>query len=166
MKNIILSILCLQLVFALVACSGSTTPKIEISAAWVRAVSGESQTGQSAMMTPEGGNISHMDMEMNSAAYLKLKNRGNETDRLLRVESDVAKAIELHESVMENDIMSMRPVNFIEIPAGGEVELKPGGLHIMLIGLNRTLEPGAKVLLTLVFEKAGSLSVEAEVRAP
>lgn len=166
MKFLYLPILSFVFIIVLVACSSSVTPTIEISGAWVRAVSEDSQSGQSAMMTPESGNMSHTEMGMNSAAYLKIKNRSGDADRLLRVESDIAQAVELHESVMENDIMTMRPVNFIEIPASGEVELKPGGLHIMLIGLNEALRPGAKVQLTLVFEKAGNLTVEAEVRAP
>ncbi len=165
MKIPYLPILSFVFIIVLAACSSSVTPAIEISGAWVRAVAGDGQPGQGAMMTPEGGNMSHTELGMNSAAYLSIKNRGG-ADRLLRVESNIAQAVELHESMMENDIMTMRPVSFIEIPAGGEVELKPGGLHIMLIGLNEALEPGAKVQLTLVFEKAGNLTVEAEVRAP
>lgn len=166
MQKLVLLFLNVLFMMALVACSSTATSKIEVSDAWVRAISGDSQHGQGAMMTPEGGNMSHMDMGLNTAAYLKLRNRGGVADRLLRVESSVAQAVELHESVMENDVMTMRPVSFIEIPAGGGVELKPGGFHIMLIGLNHALEPGAKVQLTLVFEKAGSMTVEAEVRAP
>lgn len=165
MKTSYSPILSFVLIIVLAACSSSVTPAIEISWAWVRAVAGDGLPGQGAMMTPEVGNMSHTEQGMNSAAYLRIKNRGG-ADRLLRVESNIAQAVELHESMMENDIMTMRPVSFIEIPAGGEVELKPGGLHIMLIGLNEALMPGAKVQLTLVFEKAGNLTVEAEVRAP
>ena len=54
----------------------------------------------------------------------------------------------------------------IEVPAGGQVELKPGGYHVMLIGLTRDLTDGEKFPLTLQFEKGGEVTVEAEVRQP
>lgn len=61
-------------------------------------------------------------------------------------------------------MMQMRPVERIEVPAGQTVELKPGGLHIMLLDVKRTLEPGETIEVTLEFEKAGTQSVTAEVR--
>lgn len=61
-------------------------------------------------------------------------------------------------------MMHMQPVDRIEVPAGRTVELKPGGLHIMLMDVKRTLEPGETIEVTLQFEKAGTQSVTAEVR--
>ena len=61
-------------------------------------------------------------------------------------------------------MMGMRKIDSLEIPAGGTVELKPGGYHIMLIDLNRELVAGEKVDITLKFEKAGDVKVTAEVR--
>jgi len=107
----------------------------------------------------------HMDSS-NSAAYMILQNPGKDLDRLVGVKCDVAKTAELHMSQTENGVTSMKQVEAIDIPAGGETELKPGGLHIMLIGLKQDLKAGDLVQLTLDFEKSGTVLVEAEVRAP
>jgi len=100
----------------------------------------------------------------NSAAYMLIRNGGTAADRLVKAESDVAAAVELHEMKMEGGMMKMAPVEGIAIPAAGQVELKPGGLHIMLIGLKRELKAGESVKLTLHFEKAGAREVTAQVR--
>jgi len=100
----------------------------------------------------------------NSAAYMLIRNGGTAADRLVKAESDVAAAVELHETKMEGGMMKMAPVEGIAIPATGQVELKPGGLHIMLIGLKRELKAGESVKLTLHFEKAGAREVTAQVR--
>jgi len=102
----------------------------------------------------------------NSAAYMILRNGGDAADRLVKAESDVADAVELHKMIMEGSMMQMAPVENIEIPAKGQAELKPGGLHVMLIGLKHELKPGEKIKLKLQFEKAGMQEVEAEVRKP
>jgi hypothetical protein len=102
----------------------------------------------------------------NSAAYMLLRNGGQTVDRLIRAESDVAAAVELHKTTMEGNMMKMAPVENIEIPAQGQAELKPGGLHVMLIGLKRELKPDEKIRLKLHFEKAGAQEVEAVVRKP
>ena len=65
---------------------------------------------------------------------------------------------------MENDVMKMFPVDYMELPAGGSLELKPGGKHIMLIGLHEMLEVGQTAMVVLEFEKAGEMTVEAEIR--
>jgi hypothetical protein len=67
---------------------------------------------------------------------------------------------------MKDNVMSMSPVEAIEVPANGQVELKPGGYHVMLVGLKQDLKVGDIVKLTLVFEKAGRIDVEAEVKNP
>ena len=130
---------------ALAACGGpgGTTGGITVSDAWART---------SPMMERAG------------AAYMVLQNSGAAEDKLLSVESDVAKTIELHETKESGGMMQMSPVPNIPIAAGGKTELKPGGLHVMLIGLNRELKAGDKVQLTLNFEKAGKVPVTAEVK--
>jgi hypothetical protein len=105
-------------------------------------------------------------MGANGAAYMMIKNEGGAADKLLRAESDVAEAVELHMSEMKDGVMSMHPVDYIEIPAEGQTELKPGGLHIMLIGLRQELNVGEKLTMKLEFEQSGIVTVEAEVRAP
>ena len=103
---------------------------------------------------------------LTTAAFASISNPGSEEDRLLRIEAEVAETIELHLSEMKDDVMMMRPVEGIDIPAGETIELKPGGYHIMLVNLQQEIKPGEKYPLTFVFEKAGPLIVEADVRAP
>jgi copper(I)-binding protein len=101
-----------------------------------------------------------------SAVYMVIRNEGGQADRLIRAESDVAETVELHETKMEGGMMKMEPVQGIDVPAGGQVELKPGGLHVMLIGLKRELAVGDRLTATLHFERAGVVTLEAEVRQP
>jgi len=104
--------------------------------------------------------------EGNGAVYMIIKNTGGADDALVGVESSVSKVAEIHETTMENDVMKMRPVEGqrLAVPAGGQVELKPGGYHIMLMGLKKQLQPGDKIELVLKFEKSGEKKIEAEVR--
>jgi copper(I)-binding protein len=119
-----------------------------------------------------GGDHAGMgDMAMgggaNSAAYMTIRNTGSAPDKLIKAGGDVAGSIELHTMIEENGMMQMRPVEGgIEIPAGGEVQLKPGGFHVMLIGITRDLKQGEMVKLTLEFEKAGSVTIDAPVQMP
>ena len=98
------------------------------------------------------------------AAYVTLVNRGAGDDRLVAARSDVAARVELHTHEMEGNIMRMRPVEAIPVPAGQTVMLKPGGHHVMMIGLKGKLEEGGAFPLTLVFDKAGEITVEVPVR--
>ena len=98
--------------------------------------------------------------------YLTIVNSGAAPDRLLRIASPAAKRASLHESVMRGGVMSMRPVEAAGIAPGATVELKPGGLHVMLMGLTAPLRKGDSFPLSLTFEKAGSVDVEVEVLKP
>jgi copper(I)-binding protein len=103
------------------------------------------------------------------AFYMLIKNGGNEQDKLIAGQSPACGVVELHESYMtENGAMGMRPVEggFIEIPAGGEAELKMGGLHIMCIEKLEDFTVGAVLPLTLNFEKSGEMTVDIEIREP
>jgi copper(I)-binding protein len=98
--------------------------------------------------------------------FLVLTNTGTTPDRLIAVKSPVADKAEIHEMKMDGNIMRMRELDKgIEIPPGATVELKPGGFHIMFMGLKAPFAKDAKVPLTLVFEKAGSIDVELQVAA-
>jgi len=89
--------------------------------------------------------------------------------RLVAVESDAAKHVEVHEMAMQDDVMKMRQVPAIDLPAGQAVELKPGGYHVMLIDLAKQITPGDHVPLTLIVEDAKQqqhrVPVQAEARA-
>jgi periplasmic copper chaperone A len=84
-------------------------------------------------------------------------------DKLLSGSTPAAERFELHTMAMEGDVMKMREVKAIELPAGQKVELKPGGLHVMFIGIKEPLKVGSKVPVTLKFEKAGEVKVEFDV---
>jgi periplasmic copper chaperone A len=85
--------------------------------------------------------------------------------RLVEVRSPVAGVSELHEMSMHNDIMRMRAVTGIDLPAGSAVELKPGGFHVMLLELKKEIADGQKVPLTLVIEHADKTREVVEVEA-
>ena len=86
-------------------------------------------------------------------------------DRLIAARTTAAKAVELHTMQMDGDVMRMRQVPAIDLPAGKTVELKPGGLHLMLMGPTKPLAEGASFPLTLRFEKAGEVTVDVKVTA-
>jgi periplasmic copper chaperone A len=95
----------------------------------------------------------------NSAAFMVFDNKGG-ADKLIGVSGDVARDIQIHTMLTEAGVMKMREIKSLDIPAKGKTELKPGGLHIMLIGLKDGLKEGQKFPLTLKFEKAGEVTVE------
>ncbi len=99
--------------------------------------------------------------------FMLIKNNSHHPDRLFSVETDVAETAEIHETTMEGDVMKMRKIEGgLDVPAGGQVELKHGGYHIMLINLVQDMKPGEHFHLTLNFEEAGSVNVEVVVREP
>ena len=98
-------------------------------------------------------------------AFMTIANSGTAADRLTGGSTPVAARVEIHTMTMENDVMRMRQLeDGLEIPAGGEVTLKPGSFHVMLMDLKQPLKAGEKVPLTLTFAGAGTLETELEVR--
>ena len=132
----------LALVLAL-AWGSAQAQTVDIKDAWVRTpVQGQKSTG----------------------AFMKITARENL--KLVSVSTPVAGVAEVHEMKMDGNVMRMRELEKgIEIPPGATVELKPGGFHIMFMGLKAPFARDAKVPLTLVFEKAGSIDVELQVAA-
>jgi copper(I)-binding protein len=97
--------------------------------------------------------------------FLTITNNSGAADRLVGASTPAAKMVEIHETIDDNGVMKMRPVaGGFEIPAGGELELKPGGKHLMLMGLTQPLTEGGEVEVTLKFEKAGDVTVKAPVK--
>jgi copper(I)-binding protein len=101
----------------------------------------------------------------NTAAYLTITNTDDQPDRLVTVKSEHADMVELHNNIEEDGVMKMRPVAAIEI-GKDPVELKPGGLHIMLMGLRNSFQGKDSIPLTLVFEKAGPVTLNFSVKEP
>jgi len=125
------------------ALAGPAAETVEVEDAYVRAV-------------PPG--------QPNSAAFLTLSNSDDVDHALVAGSSDAAEAVELHTHTNDQGIMRMRRIDRIDIPAGGEQTLEPGGLHIMLIGLRQQLRSGAEVAITLEFEDGSRLALQAPVR--
>ncbi len=100
----------------------------------------------------------------NGAVYVTPRNVASDPDALLGASSAAAEHIELHETLCEGEGMRMRPMASLEVPAGGVLEMKPGGIHIMLINLKRALRPGDRVPVTLTIAHAAPVSLEVPVR--
>lgn len=115
-----------------------------VSDAWVRPPMGSGQ--------PAGG-------------YMTITNPGGQADALVGVSSPVASSVEIHETTTDASGMTgMHPIDRLDVPAGGSVTLQPGGYHLMLMGVTQPLAVGTTVELDLVFEYAGDVTVQAEVR--
>ncbi|WP_324132649.1 copper chaperone PCu(A)C [Bosea sp. (in: a-proteobacteria)] len=99
--------------------------------------------------------------------YLTVENKGAASDRLVAATAPaIAGRTEIHEMAVTNGVMTMRPLaDGIAIPAGGKVEFKPGGYHVMFMELKQPLRQGERFKGTLTFEKAGSVEVEFAVEA-
>jgi copper(I)-binding protein len=134
-------------------CSSGSSAEIVVTDPWARASSAMSSAG---------------------AAYMTIQNNGSAADALIGASSPAATTVEVHETVVmgspapdasaDGGMMGMQPIKRLEIPAGGTVELKAGSYHIMLIGLKQDLKPGDTIEITLTFEKAGEVKVNAAVR--
>lgn len=100
----------------------------------------------------------------NGAVYFLLKNHTADTHEVLTAVSDVAKTVEIHESQLSGDVMQMRRVESVSIGPREEVIFEPGGLHIMLIGLNKDLQIGDEIEVTLQFRDFDAITVPVSVQ--
>jgi copper(I)-binding protein len=130
------------LLFCLALAATPAMAQIKVENAWARA-------------TPPGAKI--------GAAYMTIRNESSAPDRLVAASSPAAERVETHVTVKEGDIFRMREVKGYDIPARGSFELKPGGAHLMLVNVKAPLKEGAKVPLTLRFERAGEVKTELNV---
>jgi periplasmic copper chaperone A len=127
---------------AMVRGEDTTAGTLEVVKAWARA-------------TPPNAKV--------GAAYLTLRNNGESEDRLVEAASPAAAKIEAHETIEDNGVAKMRPAEALSLPPGGELAMKPGGTHLMLMDLAGPLKEGTHFPLTLTFAKGGPLTVEVEV---
>jgi copper(I)-binding protein len=102
--------------------------------------------------------------QMAAGGFMKIENKGA-ADQLVSASSPVAGEVQLHEMAMEGNVMKMRQVKDIAVPAGGSVELKPGGLHLMFMNIKAPLTAGESVPVKLKFAKAGEVEVKMPVNA-
>jgi len=102
--------------------------------------------------------------QMAAGGFMKIENKGA-VDQLISASSPVAGEVQLHEMAMEGNVMKMRQVKEVVVPAGGAVELKPGGMHLMFINIKAPLTAGETVPVKLKFAKAGEVEVKMPVNA-
>jgi periplasmic copper chaperone A len=138
-----LKLLAVAAFLSIATASLAQTGQLEVNNAWARATPAKAESG---------------------VAYLTI--RSPTPDRLVSVSSPAAKKAELHSMSMEGMVMKMRPLAGLDIAAGQPVTLKPGGEHIMLLGLNGQLREGQFFPMTLTFEKAGAREVTVAVEKP
>lgn len=100
----------------------------------------------------------------NSAAFMSVENNTNKDIAIIKATSEVSKVVELHTHSMKDGVMKMYQVPKIDIPANGKTELKPGGFHVMLIGLNKPLKEGEEITLTLEFSNGETTTIKAPIK--
>jgi copper(I)-binding protein len=99
-----------------------------------------------------------------AGGFMKIENQGA-VDQLISASSPVAGEVQLHEMAMDGNVMKMRQIKEVVVPAGGSVELKPGGLHLMFMNIKAPLSAGETVPVKLKFAKAGEVEVKFPVNA-
>ena len=137
MKRILVLVLAIAL--GLSACSAEEG--IEVNDAWARPA-------------PQGEN---------GAIYLAIHNHSSETQEMVGATSEVAEAVEMHESQMSGDVMQMHQLESVSLGPGAEVVFEPGGLHIMLVGLRKELRVGDEIEVTLQFKSFEDITVSVPV---
>jgi copper(I)-binding protein len=130
------------IVFALALLMSNAWAQVEIEKPWIRA-------------TAPGAKA--------AAGYMTVRNKSAQPERLIGGASPAAAKVETHIHVKDGDILRMREVKGYDIPAGGSVELKPGGAHLMFVDIKKPLNEGDKVPVTLRFERAGEIKVDFHV---
>ncbi len=133
------------LVLAATAVLTAQTPTVTVRDAWVREpMGGRNMTG----------------------AFAIVENTGDTPRAIVAASADVSDKVELHEMKNEGSMMRMSPVSRIDVPAHGQVELKPGSFHVMLFDLKQKAAAGDKIRLTLTLDDGTKVSTDATVRKP
>ena len=136
-------------VLLLFLCAGTASPHshekgdIQVRHPWSRA-------------TPPGAKV--------AAGYMEIRNNGRQPDKLVSASTAAAQRVEMHVTERDGEVMKMREVKSLEIPARERYELRPGGSHLMLVDIVRPLKKGEKFAMRLLFERAGELEIELEVQ--
>lgn len=99
-----------------------------------------------------------------AAGYLEIHNSGRQPDRVVGASTPAAERVEFHVQERDGDVLKMRELKDFEVPARRRLTLRPGGSHLMIVGLKQPLAKGARVPLTLRFERAGELKIELEIQ--
>jgi copper(I)-binding protein len=143
LRAVLMTLLVAALYPVLAAAHGYTAGDLQVRHPWARA-------------TPAGVAV--------AAGYLEIRNSGQQPDRVVGASTPAAERVEFHVQFQEGDVLKMREVKDFGVPARQRLTLRPGGSHLMLIGLKQPLVKGGRVPLTLRFERAGELQIELEVQ--
>jgi copper(I)-binding protein len=155
------------LCFSLVSVhGGEPKPELSIQSAWARPAAMTGMSGGSMSGDMKNQSMKDHGAGGTSAVYLTLVNKSDAPDALVAASCDAANTVELHETQMKGNVMRMVPIPRIGVPAKGRTELKPRGLHLMLIDLKRDLKPGDEIKIKLRFEKSGEKELTVKVRKP
>lgn len=100
----------------------------------------------------------------NGAVYFLLQNHSADADELTGISSEIAEAVEMHESTMAGDVMQMQHVMSIAVKGKESIEFAPGSLHVMLVGLKQELKPGNEFQITLMFARQADIAVTVQVQ--
>ncbi len=125
------------------AAHGYIKGNIEVRHPWTRA-------------TPPGAEV--------AVGYLEIRNMGREPDRVIGASTPAATRVELHATTREQGVMKMREITSVEAPARKRTVLRPGGTHLMIVGLRKPFAKGQRIPLTLRFERGGDVHIELEVQ--
>jgi len=155
---------------SLAACEGKSASESQKETTTDGVTTVETKTDINGVKTVSGLELSQyavraaLGQNPNTGAYVTVKNTGKTDDRLLSVACECAEKAELHTMKMDGDKMMMAPMaEGFAIRAGETLALTPGGNHIMLLGLKTRPADGETLSLTLTFEKAGTVTIEAPV---
>jgi hypothetical protein len=99
-----------------------------------------------------------------AAVYLRIDNTGGKADRLLAIKTDAAANAEVHRTTVEEGIARMRKVSMLGVDANEVIALEPGGLHIMLFGLKKSLVAGKTITIELAFEVSGKQTIVVKIQ--
>ncbi len=143
MRHVVLAAAALLALAAASPVAHAQAPVVEVSEAWARATTSSARVG---------------------GVFLTMKATGG-PDRVVSASSPVSEKVELHETIRDGNVMRMREVPALVVPAGEAVVLKPGSYHIMLIGLKRPLNRGETFPVTITFEKAPAVTATVTVQA-
>jgi periplasmic copper chaperone A len=135
-------ILFFAFIFTLVLTACGSEKGIETHNAWMRPIA-KGETG---------------------GVYFELHNHGSESDELLSVTTDVADSAEIHESKMEGDVMKMNMLTSLPIDGFADVAFKPGGLHVMLVHVNKDFKVNDEFVIVLHFKTHEDITVHVIVK--
>jgi len=142
--SIMVLLLCSQPALALQGAAGTASAALQVSDAWMRAL-------------PPG--------QPTAAAYLTLKNVSESPILLVEISASVASRVEIHESVQEDGMWRMRAMPRMELAAGQSLSLEPGGIHLMMFGMQRSPQPGQQFQFEFTLASGETVSATANVRA-